>query len=104
MSLAGDGRGGVAVGLPVDLLGAAEQLLGLGPHLVEDAHGPPPCPRSASAARSAPRCDAPGPVSLLSSVGFRGPVRSSLVPRCDAPGPVSLRRTAAARPPPLRVP
>src|SRR3954454_4663477 len=61
VSLAGDGRGCVAVGLPVDLLGAAEHLLGLGPHRVEDAHGQ----------------------TSLSPVGFRGPVRSSL--RCARP-------------------
>src|SRR3954453_6852345 len=39
MCLAGHRRGGVAVRFPVDLLGAAEELLGLGLHLVEHAHG-----------------------------------------------------------------
>src|SRR5688500_14625926 len=38
--LAGNGGSGVAVRLPVDLLGAAEQLLRLGLRLAPDAHRP----------------------------------------------------------------
>src|SRR3954469_9634628 len=74
--LARDRARGVAVGLPVDLLGAARQLLGLGPHLVEDAH-----------AVILPQVGAP--------VSHRGTGRFRTV---------SLPRTAAARPPPPRVP
>src|SRR4051812_41774169 len=52
--LAGDLGRGVAVGLAVDLLGAAEQLLGLRLHLLEEAHArilPQVIPRQTAAAR-----------------------------------------------------
>src|SRR3954454_1860768 len=96
VGLARDLGRGVPVRLPVHLLGAAEEFLRLGLRLAPDAHG-----AILSQVIGLPAVSLaamlPGLSAFVALVGFRGPVRSSLVPRCDAPGPVSLLRTGAGR-------
>src|SRR3954451_1664629 len=90
VGLARDLGRGVPVRLPVHLLGAAEQFLRLDLRPAPDAHG-----AILSQVIGLPAvflaAMLPGLSAFVALVGFRGPVRSSLVPRCDAPGPVSLR-------------